>query len=456
MAIQSIGVGSGLPLQDLLDNLRASENVALTAISSRQKQQESRISAYGRLQASLEKLQSFSEKLSGSALFGDLKPKVGGTGFTATSTNKAIEGKYNIQVIDLARTQTLVSAGRSDKAAAIGDVALGGQIAITIDGVEKTINLAAGKTSLVDVAAAINADKDLGVRATIMNDGSGAAPYRLMLSASESGVKANVTDLAVTGNSDLQDAIGFSTLTVQAGQNAKISLDGMIVTSQSNTFENVLEGVTINLLSTTEKAESLDLTRNDDAAMEVIKGFVEAYNDLQKTIKSVTAFDVTAQTKSALTGDSVARNVQSKMSQLMSTRVGDGAIQTLADIGITTDFKTGQLIIKEDKLKAALNNDLSSVTELIQGENGVGARIDKLSKLFLDKTEGTFVTVIEGARTSLEGLASLYDMTADRIDQKMEAYRKQFTSLDTLVSQMNSMSSYLSQQLASLNFNSNR
>src|SRR5690606_38490500 len=141
-AISSIGVGSGLPLGELLDQLRTAENQSLALIQSRQKTVESRLSAYGTLKGTIEALKKASDALGKPEAFGSLKASVSGDAFTATASAKGIAGEYSIAVTQLAATQTMVAAGQADRTTAIatGSGTVDIEIALA-DGSTKTLTL---------------------------------------------------------------------------------------------------------------------------------------------------------------------------------------------------------------------------------------------------------------------------------------------------------------------------
>jgi flagellar hook-associated protein 2 len=126
----------------------------------------------------------------------------------------------------------------------------------------------------------------------------------------------------------------------------------------------------------------------------------------------------------------------------------------LSKIGITTDPKTGELKIDDAKLSKALSENLDGVKSLFTSGTGIGSRVDTAANAFT-KADGIFSTTTEGLNKTITDIKKQYDATSDRIDQRMETYRAQFTQLDAMVSQMNSLSSYLSQQLSALNGSKN-
>lgn len=457
MAVSSIGVGSGLPLEDLLKNLRNSENNALVLIQSKQINAEQRLSAYGTLKNALEELNKAGQALGKAETMGALKTSVTGDSFTASSTSGAIPGKYYVVVNQLATSQSLVAGGQSDRKAAIG---AGGVITFKTDAdaEPKTLDLTGKGSSLNDIVAAINGAPKLGLNATVINNGD---TFQLVLTTTATGKKAALTEISVAGNDDLQAVMGFDAaspgssgmkLTGPAAQNALISLNGIEVESQTNVVENVLDGVTLTLTkadAADATGNSLSITRDDAGASKAINAFVTAYNSLQGTIKSLTSYNADEQKSSALTGDSLARQMQNQVRNVLNVNGESGDIRSLAQLGISTDHATGLLKVDNDKLNAAVKNNLGDVQSLLGGENGLSKKLAAVTDTF-NKSGGLISAAQDGATKSAAELKKQFDATSERIEAKMANYRAQFTALDSLVAQMNSTSTYLTQQLSML------
>lgn len=447
MAISSIGVGSGLPLEELLADLRRSENHALTAIQTRQSQAENRLSAYGTLKNAIESLEKAAEKLTKAETYGAMKANVTGDAFTADVTAKAIPGEYAISVTQLATHQTLVTGVVESRDTALGT---GGEITFQFGERTVTLDLTETGTSMVDIVKAINADTELGLNATVVNNGDPDNPYQLLLTTRDTGVAASVTNITVSGNDDLAAVLNLDELTVQAAQDAQIEInDTITITSASNTIEDVIEGVTLTLNEASSDASKLSVTTNDSVTSAAIKEFVTAYNALQSTIGALTSYDVENQRSSALTGDSLARRLQSEVRNAISVPATEGVIRSLAQLGITTNPTTGQLDIDDTKLNDALKNHMGDIQNLFAGESGLGKRVSDATDMF-SRSDGFISTATDGVNRTIKDLERQYEITAQRIDERMENYRRQFTALDSLVAQMSSVSAYLSQQLSML------
>ena len=452
MAISSIGVGSGLPLEELLTNLRNSENTVLKTIQTRQIAVQSRLSAYGKIKSSLEALKSATDTLANVDTYGARKSTVSDDSITATASAQAIAGQYSIKIDTLATTQTLATSGMANRASAIGT---GGQVSITLNnGTVKVLDLSGKDTSLDGLIAAINADPDLGVGATMVKDGS-ANPFRLLLTAAQTGVEASVAKIEVTGNATLQTAIGFiqgapgPNIQEQAATNATLHINGIPITSQTNQVEDAIEGVSISLNKTNTDPTTLSITQDNSVTSKALNGFVAAYNNLQGTIKSLTSYDIDTRSSSALTGDALARRVQNQVRAALNVATSSGVIRSLSQLGIKTQITDGTLTIDSAKIATALDNNMADVQNLFSGDHGVAAQLNIVTESFL-RSDGLFSTATEGINRTITDLQSQYDAALERIDAKMETYRQQFTSLDAMVARMNSVSSYLTQQLSML------
>ncbi len=455
MAISSIGVGSGIPIDELLADLRKSENHTLDLIQARQDKAEDRLSAYGKLKGAVSSLESAAQKLNDSDTYGAVKTSVSGDAFSAKASNDAIAGQYAITVDQLATQQSLVAGGVADRTENIGS---GGQIHITLqDGSVSTLNLSdAEGTSLNDIVAAVNADPDAGVDATIVNDGSSDQPHRLLLTSRETGTQAAVQSISVDNNAELSELLSFgdgnSQLTEQAASDAQATVNGISITSGSNTLEDVIEGVTLTLKDTTSGGtpDSLSVSEDTGVTTKAVKEFVKAYNGLQDTVQSLTAYDIETNESSALTGDSVARRLQSDARNALNVFGSEGELRTLRQLGISTDTRSGKLEVDDSALEKAISDHPDEVRNMLSGTTGLGGRMAQMAETFT-RSGGLFSTSTDSINRSITDIKRQYETASERIDNKMETYKRQFTQMDSMVAQMNSVSDYLTQQLSMLN-----
>jgi flagellar hook-associated protein 2 len=472
-SISSLGIGSNLDLSTLLSNLQTAESQPLVQLQQRQVSYTSKLSAYGQLQSALTTLQAAAKKLGDPAFFQSVKATAGSADvLSATAGNTASAGSYSINVTQLAQAQSLVAVGQASAKTAIGS----GTITIdfgTISGgsydavtgkysgasftpdasrTAKTITIDPSNNTLEGIRDAINAAK-AGVTASIVNDGSGT-PNRLVLSSTETG-KASSMRIGVAGDAALSNLLTHDPAGTQGmqqtlqAQNAELTVNGIAVTSGSNTVKESIQGVTLNLLKT--GTSGLAVARDTGAVETAINDFVKAYNALQSTAGTLTAYDASKKTGAALMGDSTLRNIQVNIRQVL-TSPQSGAMKTLSEIGVSFQ-KDGTMAVDSDKLRKALSENLEGVAGLFSSPVASTAGYGKQLSALVDKltaTGGALKVATDGMTKSLKDLDEQYEDMQARVDARIEAYRAQFTQLDLLVSRMNSTSSYLTQQFASL------
>lgn len=451
--ISSIGVGSGLDLSTLLEGLRTSEESVLSTITQRKSTENARLSAYGQLSSAIEKLQTAAKAFEGDTTFGQYTASQTGESFSASASSSAVAGSYRIKVESLASTQTLIADGVADKTAANGT---GGVVKFTLkNGEVKTLDLTGKGTSLQDIAKAINADKELGLSASIMNDGSGT-PFRLMISTTATGTQAAVSDITVENNTELGTLLNKTDMTEQAATDAVIHVNRIKVTQATNKLEDVIQGVTLNLNKADTTEQTLTVSRNDDKTKSAINEFITAYNNVQKFIKSSTAYTEGAG-GSILNGDNTARTVQTRLSGIMSFQSSNGgAFKTLSDLGIRTQAD-GTIQLDDAKFSKALAENRDDIAKLFQDKtNGIATYTQNVTKGLISSTTGIVTTASNGTKTRIEELNSQYERKQAQIEATMERYRAQFTALDSLVAKMNGTSAYLSQQLSMWNTSSSK
>ncbi|MGM8848894.1 flagellar filament capping protein FliD [Salinicola halophyticus] len=442
--ISSLGIGSGLDLSGLLDDLEDAEKQKLTPIVAQQQSYKTKLSAFGSLESSLTALRDAATKLSDPETFSAVTSSMTGDAVTATTTGDAVAGRYQVSVSQLAQAQS--QASKSFDVESTGDdLGISGKLALSVgSGAVANIDYAEGD-SLEDIRDAINA-ADTGASASIVNDGAG---NRLVLTSNATG-----TDSKITLSGDTE-AFGFST-TVEA-QDAELTVNGIDITSQSNTVKGALEGVTFDLTSTTSGAETLKVSKDTESMTKAVKAFVTAYNSFQSTSDALTSYDSESDTAGALLGNSTMRTIESRLRSVLGYSDGDGTFSMLSDLGIERQLD-GTLEVDDDKLSEAISSDSDAVSQFfagVDGKSGLSASIDDTMGTILDDG-GLLQIATDGIDSTLDRLGDRYTRMQESIDSTVERYRTQFASLDSLVSQMNSTSSYLTQQFDALSAQTNQ
>ncbi|MFA3760682.1 flagellar filament capping protein FliD [Yersinia sp. 2544 StPb PI] len=464
-SISTLGIGSNMDLSSLLDKLTAAEQTRLTPLTSQQTSYKGKLTAYGVLQSSLAKLETASAALMKADTLSTTAVSSSNTAFSATTDSKATAGNYTVAVTNIAKAQSLLSGDVPNATDKLGNDNSTRTITISQPGKETPleVTLTNQQTSLTDIRDAIN-KKEGSVSASIMKADDNT--YYLALTAKDTGTESEMT-ISVTGDDTLNDFLNYTpsstggsgamTQKVKA-EDAKLTVNGVDITRQSNTITDAPQGVTINIkaLTKTNEPEQLVISRDSSATKAAIQSFVDAYNSLQSTFGSLTKYTAVEAGKDqaagngALVGDGVLRNIQTQLkSQLASSQAGD--LKTLASMGITQDLD-GKLVIDSTKLDAALKDKPNSVTAFFVGDGkttGFATQTDTLLNTALDTTKGTLKTVTDGINKTLKNLDKQVTATTESITATIERYKTQFTQLDKLVSSLNNTASFLTQQFSS-------
>lgn len=455
--ITSLGVGSGLDLTGLLDQLQEAERGKLAPITRQKEQQQDKISAYGQLQTSLNSFQDAVAKLNDPKLYQSLSANVRGDAIKATASASALPGSYRVEVSQLATSGTLASTRVTDRDTALD---LQGATAIRLEfgGADAVdIDIAPG-SSLSAIRDAINANKDAGVNATIINDGQG---YRLALSSKNTGADASIASFSFVDTSQSPEVtvagpFAEDAATKRAGEDAVLTVNGIAISSANNQIEGAIQGVTLNLaelsIADGETATStVNVERDTLKQREAINDFVKAFNDLKGTIGKLTSFNGDSETAGELVGDSTVRTIESRLRSVLTGGVAGGELSTLNQLGITLQ-RDGTLEMDDDTISDLVANNPQALSDFFVGGeagNGLAAQLDSTVERMLGDN-GVVKLAISGAENRVKSLDERFERMEVTIERTISRYRTQFGQLDSMIAQMNSMSSYLTQQFDAL------
>lgn len=453
-----LGLGSGLDLKSLLDQLDSAERLKLEPLTERKKANETKISAFGTLQGNLSALQTASDKLNDIQTFQGQKSATSGTGITVAASSEAVAGSYQVKVTQLARAQSLATSGVADVDSELGS----GVLSISAGSVAlDDITVDSSNNTLSGIRDAINA-QGKGVMATIINDGDATAPYRLVISSRATG-EASPVNVSFTGIGDAVNLLGYDsadpaaagnvmTETVPAA-NAKLTVNGLNIVSQSNTVEEAIQGVTITATSVSDE-QTVTISRDTAAIRKAVTDFVGAYNTLITTTTELTSYNADTKVAGALLGDSSLRNIQAQIRTALGTSVEGGAYSVLSDLGVSLQVD-GKLKIDDSQLDAVLNDDINELSKVLAGSNNItksdgiaGGLSSRLATIL--SSDGIVNRAIGGLKSANSALDEDYTRLEASIVSTVDRYRTQFAQLDALVADMNSTASYLTQQFNAL------
>ncbi len=317
-----------------------------------------------------------------------------------------------------------------------------------------------GNIDLNQVMSAING-ASAGVTASISNDGSND---HLVLTPTGSSATAAVS---LTGTGDYSGLTMSGMGQLLKAQDAKLSIDGVAVTSTSNKVENVISGVTLNLSKVTTSADNFTLNISNDTSgiTTAANSFVTAYNTLAKAVAGMTAQTPSttlgqANTSAPLASESSVQTIMNQLrNTLFATVDGGNGISSLSDIGISFQ-KDGTLALDATKLSTATTNNFAGIANLFTGtdpdttnttssKNGIVTKLQTLLTNLLSDS-GIIASKTNGLQASLKINQDRQSTVQTRLSNLKDDYTNQFNRLNTTLASMQSTQSYLTQQLASL------
>jgi len=320
----------------------------------------------------------------------------------------------------------------------------------------------ASPTSLEGLRDAINGNADIGVTASIVNDG-GTSPYRLVLNSAQTGAASSMR-IAVTDEAVPPDAAAPALTSLQgllnhngvaglqqtaSASNAALTVNGISITSRTNVVKDAVQGVTMTLEKT--GLSTLTVSRDNASVESAVGVFVTAYNALQSTATQLTRYDTAKKSGAALVGDSTLRTIQPSIRSALNTpQAGD--LKVLSTVGVSFQ-KDGTLAFDKTKLSAAYAVNREAVVELFAGtgsNTGFGTQVATLVNTFTGAS-GKLSNATAGVSSTLKTLDTRYAATEVSVEAKVARYRAQFTQLDVLMSKMNATTSYLTKQFDSMN-----
>ena len=468
--ISSLGIGSGIDLQGLLDQLVAAERVPTEQrLAVREAGLQSQFSAFGNLTSAVQTVRDAAEKLAN--LTAQRSARVSGAieAVTASADDTAALGDYSVLVDQLATQQSLATSAYASSDALVGsgtltiafgntdyDADLDSYNGFTPDPGRATVDIVIGPgdQSLEAVRDAIN-EADADINASIVSDDNGA---RLVLASQVSG--ANSTLQISVNDNDLNntDNAGLSALTFNAaathleqtvaGENARFSVNGLSLVSGSNTGITAVQGLTLDLQAASAQAAIVKVENLDSAVATALNEFADAYNGLVDLNSDLASFDPDSGQSGVLFGDTTLRgligNLRSGLSG-SSINPGGGA-NSLIELGLTTG-EDGKLSLNNEQLDEFLSEDFEASIDRL---NDISDRYLERSDAYING-DGLIAVRTEGIQTRLDDIADERIDLQARIEGLEQRLTRQFANLDTLLANLRTTSQFVTNQLNNLN-----
>ena len=412
----------------ILNAIMQQESQPVVALQAQQRALQSQQSAFSTLASKLTALETAMKPLGDRTEFGGRSANSTNTAaIDVSATSAASIGAYDIVVSELARSQTTAStSSHTDKDTTV--VATGGSL--VINGVALSITVPA---TLEDLADAINANDDLAVNASVVSPTPGT--YQLVLTGKATGVDNAFT---ITNNLTGGSGVSFGA-NAQNAANAQFTVNNVAVQSATNNVDDVIAGVSLTLLKKDPTTTvNVSVTANQSAAVDQVKSFVSAFNDILTFAKDQSAAASKGETNN-IGRDALLRGLRNELRAELNREYATGGTYTyLSQVGLGFD-RSGKLTLDEKKFAEATKNGNGEVMKLFAGANGVDGAFTKLQSLVTGYTEAG--GLVPDAKTritaQLQSVAGRISSMEARLAIRRTALNKEFIATDQAMSALN-------------------
>jgi flagellar hook-associated protein 2 len=472
-SVSSAGVGSGLDVESIVSKLMEVEKAPLTQLQTKQTGIQTKVSAFASLKSAISTFRDAARALTTPSTWAATTGTSGDSGtVTAASTGTAAPGSYSVTVQNLAAAQSVASGTFTSATALVG----AGTMHIDLgtwstsptsfaaqsgsSGVDISV---AGTDTLSDVRDKINAAKG-GVTASIVTDTTGS---RLVMTSSTTGAANAFRVTAVESGGAGLSGLAYDpangttgTSLTQPAANAKATVNGLSVTSATNSLTGAVEGMTLNLVKVNPTPVLVTVAPDTTSISAAINTFATAYSALSTLLTTDTKYDSATSTAGPLQADTTAVSIQSQLrSVLGASSTASSMYSTLSQAGLEIQ-SDGTLKVNDSKLTTSLGN-LGQLKSLFANVDSTGAtqdgfaqRMRSLADAMLS-TDGVLTSRTTGLATSLTDNAKRQAEVNTRLASTEARLRAQYTALDTKMASLTTLSTYITQQIASWNKSGN-
>lgn len=389
--ITATGLASGLDVEGIVTKLLSIDKQPLVLLDTKEASYQAKLTALGTLSGAVSTFETAASALNNASSISTTKASSSNTtAVNASAFSTAVPGSYTIETSQLAQAQTLVAPGQASLSTSLGTGTLQFDFGTISGGVfnsvtgqytgatftnngsgSKTVTITAGNDNLVGIRDAIN-NANIGVTATIINDGS-ATPYRLALtstSGAANSMRVSETTAPGVGLDAFihNDPAGTQHLDeTTTGTSAIFKINGLQVTQPTNTITNVINGVTLTLSGTNVGAPAtISISKDSSAFITAVQAFAKSYNDLQTQINQLTKFDPQGVTTGILIGDSVVNGINFQIQRSLTAAIPglqNSSFTNLTQVGVAIQ-SDGTLGVDAGALQTALSSNANDVTAL--------------------------------------------------------------------------------------------
>lgn len=330
---------------------------------------------------------------------------------------------------------------------------------LSIDGTDYEINYTSS-TTLSSLSESINSIAGASVKASTLQVGEN--DYRLVLTSVETGEDQVISIADSSGGALKSELLAYDGTTnptgmqeLQAAKNASFKYNGVTISRSSNEIDDIITGVTINLLGETTSSANISISQDVTAISDELSMFVSNYNSLMSEINNMTTSDTEAGTVGIFNGDSTINSIRREITKIL-TSINDSGLSLgqfgidLSQTGVMT-FNTSTFTTKFNEDKEASEKFFSGFTTLDSYDNSTTTDgvFSTLSAYIESYTKSTGI-LYNLSNASTEAIASLTESktrSQELLDARYNAMIARFSMYDSIISKLNNQFATLEQQI---------
>lgn len=454
MGVSSLGVGSSILTQDVLDQLRKADDAKfIQPIDLELASENDKKNALDLIDANMTNLIDSIDALKTPLLYDERASTVTGTSVEVSAAANSDLQDFTLDVTKLATKQIEQSGSFTSKTETIASGA--GSMNLNIDGQDFAIAYDA-TTTLEDLKNLINSTAGDKANATIVQVSD--TDFRLFVSSVDTGTAQDITMTDTTGN--LKDTRLTTGLTaVQTAIDAEFTFNGQAITRSSNNITDLVTGLDITLKEV--GSSTVSISQNRDNIFEKIDSFVEKYNAAISELNRMTKSSTDSKERGIFSSESTIKSMKRDIENMFN-EVG-GGVGTMSDFGFDLD-EDGRMSIDKTVLNAKMDEDSSNVEAFFSGGTYTNADMSttEVTGIFgeMSTTVGTYTnynaTLDQYENYIADSIKSLEERkitTTERLDARYEILKKQYAAYDAMIAKLNNTSSMFTQMMESENNN---
>ena len=460
--VSALGAGSGMDVKQLaLDLVSAEKTPRKDMLDKKIASSKAEITGYGGMMFVMSELKKKFADMDDSFDFAGLTVKNSqSSAFDVETSASAEPAQHDVTISQVARAQrSLTDAGFPDKN---GTVISGSDFTLTLTvgtGDPVTITVP-GNSTLDGVKDAINSAKT-GLSAQVIDSGIVGATdrYKIMLTGQPGSTNAFSLTSSISAIGFDTDSIttdGDAASTLQKASDALVTVDGVSYTRSSNKITDIVPGVTLNLLTTTSGAASIQLDRDTATLKTKLQDMITAYNDVHSFIKMATDPKSSDEDFGAsLVGNAAVKSIHSKLKQMIfgtASSTANTNIKGLRDLGVKMQ-DDGTLTLDEKTFTTNSTAHYDEAVQMLSGNSGMsnefgvtrkGVATDMSS--WLTTTMSASGALLQNSQSAEKKISSYQAQLATletRMASLLKRYNLQFSAMESIVGRTKSMQTSL-------------